>query len=584
MTILLPNLAIAGYRSFGPSPQYFDNFSKINLFIGRNNAGKSNVIQFIREFYPTQSNPTAKKGDLTVKHIPAECSRSIGIGEKIFQDESNREYIRADHPILLEIQDTNLRSIAQMLLARLFRQKLENDKSSLCWFLYNDSGVLQESESWRNAIQALRHDDASHLWSILTGYHGGDRQSQLAAIFNYLKPSFSRLQIEVIPAIREIGAKGTSSDHHDGKGIIERLAKLQNPEALSQDDRKRFRDINAFLKSVTDDPTAEIEVPYNRDTLNVHMDGKILPIQSLGTGIHEVVMLAVATTVLTNHVVCVEEPELHLNPILQKKLMRYLTEHTTNQYFISTHSAALMDTLGAEIYHIRLEKGQSKVERVTSDSKRSMVCEDLGYHPSDLLQANCVIWVEGPSDRVYLNWWLRAKNPNLVEGIQYQIMFYGGKLASHFTYDETPADIDDFIKLRQLNRRGVMILDSDRSTKDDAINVTKQRLEKEFSKAPGHAWITAGREIENYIPTDQIKEALAAVCKTATPTSNFGQFRNTLKIKTQKGKNTQAPKVDIARYIVSKHDPDFSNLDLNERIDAIVKFIDESNPGIEVSK
>ncbi len=41
MTLPIKNLAIGGYRSFGKDIQYFENFEKVNLFIGRNNSGKS---------------------------------------------------------------------------------------------------------------------------------------------------------------------------------------------------------------------------------------------------------------------------------------------------------------------------------------------------------------------------------------------------------------------------------------------------------------------------------------------------------------------------------------------------------------
>lgn len=31
-----------------------------------------------------------------------------------------------------------------------------------------------------------------------------------------------------------------------------------------------------------------------------------------------------------------------------------------------------------------------------------LLLDDLGFKASDLLQSNCVIWVEGPSDRIYI--------------------------------------------------------------------------------------------------------------------------------------------------------------------------------------
>ncbi|MCI5189334.1 MAG: hypothetical protein D3905_05960 [Candidatus Electrothrix sp. AS4_5] len=212
-------------------------------------------------------------------------------------------------------------------------------------------------------------------------------------------------------------------------------------------------------------------------------------------------------------------------------------------------NAPLMDVPEAEIYHIKLVNGASVVKRVTSGSHKSAICEDLGYHPSDLLQANCILWVEGPSDRIYLNWWLHSMDADLVEGIHYSIMFYGGRLLAHLSNAEIEQHVEEFISLRKINNRGVILIDSDRIDEDSDINSTKQRLQGQFDAGPGHAWITEGREIENYLPPEQVEAAIKAVHPKVKNSGPFGKYDNTLKIQGASGKETQANKVNVARHI-----------------------------------
>lgn len=614
--IKIPNLAIGGYRSFGEI-QYFESFSKINLFIGRNNSGKSNVLRFLKEIYSLEINTGELKNNPLVRHLPDMPPLIVGIGTKTPIDNAEETLSKFFSALRRDVNYTdNINTIR-----KIFEEKARRDKKEHCWTIVKIPEMKHEPESWRNTISTIGDNALQQLWSTMLQMTGGDRNTWADDLARRL-PSFVsivKVDVHLIPAIRQIGKKGSSSEsEYDGTGIIDRLARLQNPDVHSQAERKKFEDITTFVRSVLDRNDAKIEIPYERDTILLHMDNKVLPLDSLGTGVHEVVILAAAATILSDTVLCIEEPELHLNPILQRKLMRYLSEHTSNQYFITTHSPSIMDTVGAEVYHIIYEKGASRVYRTSSDSHKSAACEDLGYHPSDLLQANCVIWVEGPSDRIYLNYWLGKRASNLIEGIHYSIMFYGGRLLSHLSYSDAEDDswIDNFISLKKLNRKGIILIDSDRSNAQAEINKTKQRIYGEFEQ-DGYAWVTEGREIENYIPKDQLEEAIQAVHPHAEPATSFEKYDNCLKIhKKNKGrlentdkdsqiradnvskniaknynlknaaernKDSQADKVKVAKYITENFKPDFEQLDLERRISDVIKYIEESNPAASVS-
>jgi len=592
MSVKIPNLAIGGYRSFG-SVQYFDKFSKINLFIGRNNSGKSNVLRFLKEVC-TGDDLTKVANDPLAKHLKGAPNLIIGIYEEALEHGGVSIKVDPNFRLLASFGERE-RDVVGSILAKIYNAKLQRDNTAVCWTLLTIPRLTIVPEHWSSVFEGISNSDLQHIWSKLSNgnVQGGNRGFWESEVLKRLHAKFTPTQVYLIPAIRKIEVTSHQASEVDfsGEGIIDKLAQLQNPDVHKQELRDQFNKITKFVQTVLDRDDAVIEIPYTRDTIYVHMDGRVLPLESLGTGVHEVIILAAAATILNETVLCIEEPELHLNPILQRKLMSYLAKQTTNQYFITTHSPALMDTPDAEIYHIVQEGGESKVLRVTSDNQRSQVCEDLGYHPSDLLQANCIIWVEGPSDRIYLNYWLSALEHEFIEGVHYSVMFYGGRLLSHLSFSDDTGEasdesiVEDFIKLRRLNRRGVILLDSDRSNEEDELNSTKNRLIDEFNDGVGFAWVTEGREVENYLPIDQLNESILKATPQAT-LRRYGsaKFGNLLNITGGKGTKTQASKVGVAHHQVDAYKPaSLDQYDLRSQVQKLVEFIKASNPQTTVS-
>lgn len=134
-------------------------------------------------------------------------------------------------------------------------------------------------------------------------------------------------------------------------------------------------------------------------------------------------------------------------------------------------------------------------------------------------------------------------------------MFYGGRLFSHLT-----------------------ALDTDKSHYRARISSTKQRLKNEFNSGNGFAWVTKGREVENYLNYGRIEASVLAVHPSAGRLANKGQWDNLLKYYKNKGRiGITANKVKVARHYVDNNKPDFTVLDLNELIEQLCKFISGVN-------
>ncbi len=252
-------------------------------------------------------------------------------------------------------------------------------------------------------------------------------------------------------------------------------------------------------------------------------DGKHrIPLQDLGGGVTHVLSIAAVLLGEPNAtLLLLEEPESHLHEGAQRRLIEQIRANMgSKQIMIATHSPIFMDKgMASSVYYIIKSNDKSIVEKRIEDTSQYKVLDELGVHPSTLLQSNCVIWIEGPTEKILIKHWLSLLAPELLEHEHYSFVMSSGSCLAHYTADL--ASTTDMIKIPKICRNSFVVADRDNSPERPPSKDWVQRLVIEMQKTDCESvWITDFYEIEWYYPKAVLSRLWAKI-----DWDRFEQFR-----------------------------------------------------------
>lgn len=342
-----------------------------------------------------------------------------------------------------------------------------------------------------------------------------------------------------------------------------------------------------ILKSLNDIMEGEskyddIEVLNNSESLEIFLyeNNKRIPLSLMGSGLKTILFVLVCLFFSKKKgkaLFLFEELENNLHPVIFRRLIEFIYDFVSENdslAFITSHSHVsincLYDKPNANIFHIFKGENGSIVEPILNDIDKAHILNDLGVLASDIFQTNGIIWVEGPSDRVYIKKWLAIKYPELIENVHYSFLYYGGKVLSHFTADKKQED--SMINVLLTNRNGLIVMDHDESSEQEEIRETKKRVMREFESNNMYVWITKGKEIENYLRKDDINKAFPEY----NDLEQVGEYEVFKDYISSIESNFANQKVAFSQKI-SFNDDSLKIMDLETRIDDIAERIKKWN-------
>jgi hypothetical protein len=295
-------------------------------------------------------------------------------------------------------------------------------------------------------------------------------------------------------------------------------------------------------------------------------------LDDLGQGVTQIMTIVAAMLSMPiDPVLLLEEPEICLHPGLQRQLIDHLALQT-GQVFITTHSNHLIDTSidRARLHLITYNSATGSRAVVPMANSFLQAAHELGVVASSIAVAGAVLWVEGPSDAIYLQHWLlrHSRGARLRAGRDFTFAFHGGALLAHVGLD------NEAVKLFALHPGFYLVADSDRlKAGADTVHPYLQRLVVD-DRLRDRLWVTTPKEVEGYLPDT----ALTDEAPTGVQTTGYEPLDQRLAFLGLPRSRCEH-KVILAQHAVKKLasmpvDEVFAPHDLSTRVEHLVVFIE----------
>ena len=366
---------------------YLTNVSKVNLFVGANNSGKSRLLRSLIK--------DLKNGIAWDELIPAEAQKVLdGFRIRIVEKANEMFVAKVDSFEIIGhggrvVFSTAKEDTCFQIQRKTFDESIEHTTAQIKQAIERLEGAITDSyikftpigiRAGSNDRQKLIKVTVSLLEECITELHA-KFLSMPKNVSRFYIPSFrtlrsfsrnAKLREELVLEYEfNIAKDKPSINIETGEDFARYIKENKNSKAVNRNKVKQFE---AFLGSnFFNNQTIEITTHHDNDKY-VHIkvgDEAEQPIHNLGDGLQMIIIMTLPYFLHEQGLVIIEEPELYVHPGLQRKLLDFFTNHpkTKNfQTFIATHSNHFIDSaINSDKISVYIVKKQETKNGISSD-------------------------------------------------------------------------------------------------------------------------------------------------------------------------------------------------------------------------
>ncbi len=445
-------ISIGNYRSFGKKEQ-LDGLSPVNIVIGPNNTGKSNVLKLLQMYQGmyagnqsfnskmlhADNKTTPMTFEIEYQFLKAESDHLLKFFKfqssdiaaafengKILRGYKHSMSFGADGLLTSESIATLDSRGGTELWVPLFGQEGTHKQTSF-WFvdLITEINKLQTSgqsvDAQKKQITSKGQPNRAFDWNISRGpveFEIGEIIKAFVKTWTFLLPT------------RAVSPRGSPGEDTLIQPNASNLVRVLN--SLQTEDPDYFVEVIKKVQQIMPGLT-KITAPLRGGevtTILKEPGGVSVELADSSSGVQQT--LSIVTYIFTSQVgslLMIEEPEMNLHASAQRALFQIIKLAAIQrplQFIITSHSTIFAQISEPNsVYYLDKVEGSSRVRRLKEGPELKELKQALGHENSDIFGYNAILILEGPTETAALPKLTKPIEMNLLE-LGIKIMNIGG--------------------------------------------------------------------------------------------------------------------------------------------------------------